>query len=139
MFPIVSLLMHETRTHQQNGTGHDYEPTRKLYQTRTRLHTHTHTHQTAQIRSARAMVLFIKDFTAIATHHRSRNNETCTCKHTGRRNPQDEYEGQCTEEYRQGKEKCSHFDFFFLTLYFGCRGKSSNEKNSRNPNPEEMN
>lgn len=54
MFPIVSLLMHETRTHQQNGTGHDYEPTRKLYETRTRLRTHTH--QTAQIRAARAKV-----------------------------------------------------------------------------------
>lgn len=136
MFPIVSLLMHKTRTHKQNGTGHDYEPTQELHETRTRTHTHTRLRRPAQ--PEQWFSLPQTDFFAAGvTHHcRSRNNATCMCGHTGRRKPPDEHEGQCTEEYTQEKEKEMQ-PLFPLTLYFGCRGKSSNDKISKNPNPEE--
>lgn len=110
MFPIVSLLMHETRTHQQNGTGHDYEPTRKNC---TR-HEHARTHA-AQTCAAEAKVLSSSDFFAAGLTHRwSRKRDLHVRTHweeeTTRRT-----RGTVYRRVHTQKEKCSHFFFSLCT------------------------
>lgn len=100
-------------------------------------HTHTHTPDCADPCSQSNGSLFLRLL-------RSRCNTTAdpeitrlACANTlgGGNHQTNTRDSVQKSTHKKKRKKCSHF--FPLTLYFGCRGKSSNDKISKNPNLEE--
>lgn len=106
MFPIVSLLMHETNTHQQNCTGRRYEPIQDKC-----AHTDTNT-GCVDLHSPSEVFLSLQQTRlqmGAADPKVTRLDNTL-----GGEKPLDGNKGQHTEERYTNKKKRSHFFSHFV-------------------------